>query len=548
MQKTGKLELTWVGKYDDKVVEPRILLEDVSNSYGDPSSDNMLIHGDNLIALQALQQDYAGKIQCIYCDPPYNINAANGQYDDNIANSEWLSLMKQRLQLLDSLLTENGVILVQIDKEQSAYLKVLMDEVFTRGAYITTIAVRMSATSGFKIEHSDKTIVKNVEYIHVYSRNLRISPAYEEADYDSHYSSIIKPSENGKFRLCNLLQEEEVIADFKRYYIDVKAANLTKLYKVSETFREYVYNNMNVIGRTHTAPAGAEKEKTFLNSTLKDTYEVIEREYSGGKYYIKRTNTGFNQFIPISLKFKMVDSIDGYTMKLSNILGDWRDGFYLDMGNVDNEGSVYFKNSKKPERLILRILNMFTKPGEYVLDSFLGSGTTAAVAHKMGRKWIGIELGDHAYTLCKPRLDGIIDGKDDAGISRFVDWEGGGGYHFYELAPSLLIKNDKLPIYQINPSYTFEMLCEAICKIEGFRYKPQDVFHGHSSEKRFIHITTEFVNAGYIKSLSARLAEGQSLLIYGTKIQSDMILPDNIEVKKIPKDLLEKCDFESEVQ
>lgn len=548
MQKTGKLELTWVGKYDDKVVEPRILLEDVSNSYGDPSSDNMLIHGDNLIALQALQQDYAGKIQCIYCDPPYNINAANGQYDDNIANSEWLSLMKQRLQLLDSLLTENGVILVQIDKEQSAYLKVLMDEVFTRSAYITTIAVRMSATSGFKIEHSDKTIVKNVEYIHVYSRNLRISPAYEEADYDSHYSSIIKPSENGKFRLCNLLQEEEVIADFKRYYIDVKAANLTKLYKVSEKFREYVYNNMNVIGRTHTAPAGAEKEKTFLNSTLKDTYEVIEREYSGGKYYIKRTNTGFNQFIPISLKFKMVDSIDGYTMKLSNILGDWWDGFYSDMGNVDNEGSVYFKNSKKPERLILRILNMFTKPGEYVLDSFLGSGTTAAVAHKMGRKWIGIELGDHAYTLCKPRLDGIIDGKDDAGISRFVDWEGGGGYHFYELAPSLLIKNDKLPIYQINPSYTFEMLCEAICKIEGFRYKPQDVFHGHSSEKRFIHITTEFVNAGYIKSLSARLAEGQSLLIYGTKIQSDMILPDNIEVKKMPKDLLEKCDFESEVQ
>ena len=252
-------------------------------------------------------------------------------YDDNIANSEWLSLMKQRLQLLDSLLTENGVILVQIDKEQSAYLKALMDEVFTRSAYITTIAVRMSATSGFKIEHSDKTIVKNVEYIHVYSRNLRISPAYEEADYDSHYSSIIKPSENGKFRLCNLLQEEEVIADFKRYYIDVKAANLTKLYKVSETFREYVYNNMNVIGRTHTAPAGAEKEKTFLNSTLKDTYEVIEREYSGGKYYIKRTNTGFNQFIPISLKFKMVDSIDGYTMKLSNILGDWWDGFYLDM-------------------------------------------------------------------------------------------------------------------------------------------------------------------------------------------------------------------------
>ena len=110
------------------------------------------------------------------------------------------------------------------------------------------------------------------------------------------------------------------------------------------------------------------------------------------------------------------------------------------------------------------------------------------------------------------------------------------------------MKNDRLPIYQINPTYSFEMVCEAVCKIEGFRYKPKDVFHGCSSEKRFIHITMEFVNAAYIKSLSARLAEGQSLLIYGTKVQSDMVLPDNIEVKKIPNDLLDKCDFESEVR
>ena len=205
-------------------------------------------------------------------------------------------------------------------------------------------------------------------------------------------------------------------------------------------------------------------------------------------------------------------------------------------------------DTPKPESLIERILHIATNPGDLVLDSFLGSGTTVAVAHKMKRKYIGIEMGDHAYTNCKVRLDKIIDGSDDGGITKNEQWQGGGGYHFYELAPSLLVKNDKLPIYQINPSYTFEMLCEAICKIEGFRYKPQDVFHGHSSEKRFIHITTEFVNAGYIKSLSARLAKGQSLLIYGTKIQSDMILPDNIEVKKIPKDLLEKCDFESEVQ
>ena len=193
------------------------------------------------------------------------------------------------------------------------------------------------------------------------------------------------------------------------------------------------------------------------------------------------------------------------------------------------------------------IIRYFSNEGDWILDSFLGSASTIATAHKMRRNWVGVELGDHAYSLCKTRMDNVING-DKTGISKEVNWQGGGGYHFYELAPSLLIKNKKIPIYQINPEYTFEMLCEAICKIEGFKYKPQDVFHGHSSEKRFIHITNEFINAEYIKSLSARLGEGQSLLVYGTKIQSDIILPDNIEVKKIPKDLLDKCDFESEVR
>lgn len=193
------------------------------------------------------------------------------------------------------------------------------------------------------------------------------------------------------------------------------------------------------------------------------------------------------------------------------------------------------------------IIRYFSNKTDWVLDSFLGSGSTTATAHKMQRRWIGIEMGDHAYTLCKTRMDNVING-DETGISQKVGWQGGGGYHFYELAPSLLVKNDKLPVYQINPTYTFEMLCEAICKIEGFKYRPQDVFHGHSSEKRFIHVTTEFVNAEYIRSLSQHLDEGQSLLIYATKIQSDMMLPDNIEVKKIPKDLLDKCNFESEVR
>lgn len=182
------------------------------------------------------------------------------------------------------------------------------------------------------------------------------------------------------------------------------------------------------------------------------------------------------------------------------------------------------------------------------MDSFLGSGTSIAVAHKMNRKYIGIEMGEQAYTHCKKRLDTLISGQDSSGITKAVNWQGGGGYHFYELAPSLLVKNKRLPIYQINPEYTFEMLCEAICKIEGFKYKPDGVYHGHSSENRFIHITKEFVNGEYIRSIATTLGENQSLLIYSTKVQSDLRLPDNIEVKRIPKDLLDKCTFESEVR
>lgn len=226
-------------------------------------------------------------------------------------------------------------------------------------------------------------------------------------------------------------------------------------------------------------------------------------------------------------------------------IGTYWDGF--SWINVTKEGSVLFPNGKKPESLIKQVLEMATEEGDLVLDSFLGSGTTAATAHKMGRRWIGIEMGEHAYTHCKVRLDNVIAG-EQGGISKEVGWQGGGGYKFYELAEPLLVKNKVLPVYQINPSYTWDMVCEAICKIEGFTYEPSGEFQGHSSENRFIHITEEFVNTKYVMSIMKNLGDKQSLLIYCKKNQADMILPENVEVKKIPKDLLDKCNFESEVQ
>ena len=561
MQKTGRLELTWVGKYNEPVLEPRILLEDKSKSHGDPQSENMLIHGDNLIALQALQQDYAGRIKCIFIDPPYNTGAAFEHYDDNVEHSTWLSLMKSRLVLLHQLLAANGTIFIQIDDNEQAYLKVLCDEIFGRQNYINMVSVNAKVSAGASGGGEDKRLKKNIEYILIYAKDINnfepFHPVYKKTELMSYIQRM--KEDNKSFKYTTVLYRCENREYFKTIkdgagddivierVLDYETKSVKQVAQLEGITEEEVYEkyydqimtttNAQTSIRTRVWDATDSENNmyiaTYTPKTGKDKGTVKELIFMGKQ-----------KVLVIWLK-DTTEHIKGKIYKKERV-GTYWDGF--SWINVTKEGGVLFPMGKKPESLIKQILEMATEPGDFVLDSFLGSGTTAATAHKLGRKWIGVELGEHAYTHCKARLDKVVDGTDQGGISKELDWQGGGGYHFYELAPSLLVKNDKLPIYQINPSYTFEMLCEAICKIEGFRYKPQDVFHGHSSEKRFIHITTEFVNAGYIKSLSARLAEGQSLLIYGTKIQSDMILPDNIEAKKIPKDLLEKCDFESEVK
>ena len=565
MQKTGKLELTWVGKYEDKAIEPRILLEDVSKSYGDQSSENMLIHGDNLIALQALQQDFAGRVKCIYIDPPYNTGNAFDYYDDGVEHSIWLNLMRQRLVLLRELLAEEGSIWIQIDDEEQAYLKVLCDEIFGRVNFVNMISVNMKNIAGASGGGEDKRIKKNCEYILIYAKDYyrldmfkgaydyeeigALVERYREEGISWKYSSaLVNPGEK-KYIGSTVDGTGDEIKIYKRIGFEIKSVNqlmqedgiserdaynkYAKCFFVSQmpqsSIRPRVMDKVNEIGRDSELYSIEYVPKTGRNKG-----KLYEQFYKGKNFRL------------LAWLRDVSEEIDGSLYK-KTLQGTYWD-YVSETKNLTKEGNVEFPNGKKPESLVSRVFDMASDEGDIVLDSFLGSGTSAAVAHKMNRTWIGIEMGDHAYSHCKARLDRVVDGEDSGGITMDYSWKGGGGYHFYELAPSLLVKNDKLPIYQVNPSYTFEMICEAICKIEGFRYKPQDVFHGHSSEKRFIHITTEFINAGYIKSLSARLAEGQSLLIYGTKMQSDMILPDNIEVKKIPKDLLEKCDFESEVR
>lgn len=551
MRKIGRLELTWTGKYEGKKIEPRILVEDKEKSYGDSTSKNMLIHGDNLIALKALETDFAGKVKCVYIDPPFNTGQAFENYDDDMEHSIWLDLMARRLRIIYNLLEENGLLWVHLDDTEVHYCKVLLDEIFTRRNFVSHITYERSAVAGIG---QGGFLVNTTEHILLYKKGIlpnKNNQSYEELGINimKRYNKYV--SNFGTRKLVREFLSKsngKPVRIFKHINFAIKSISLKNYSEREKEIRGEFAFHLDTIFRGNRVQKENEFQNDIISDFKKDGFYSMEYIPSRGKNEGKETTLFYyNRELLSWLKDTTLLTEEGMLTKSTKMTTLWKHG-EIPKADIANEGGVYFPRGKKPEQLLRRIIEISTNPGDLVLDSFLGSGTTAAVAHKLGRQWIGIEMGEQAYTHCKKRLDYVIDGDDQLGISKAVNWQGGGGYHFYELAPSLLVKNDKLPVYQINPTYTFDMLCEAICKIEGFKYKSQDVFCGHSSEKRFIHVTTEFVNAEYIRSLSQHLDEDQSLLVYAMKIQSDMMLPDNIEVKIIPKDLLDKCSFESEVR
>lgn len=559
MEHKGKLELTWTDKSKECNLEPRILMEIKDKSMG-TSDGNMLIHGDNLLALKALEQAFAGTVKCIYIDPPYNTGTAFEHYDDGVEHSKWLSMMNERLKCLRTLLKDDGTIFVQIDDNEQAYLRVLCDEIFGRRNFLNMVSVNAKVSAGASGGGEDKKLKKNIEYILIYCKNMDAFPGFKPIYKRTELMKYIENmKEAGKsYKYTSVLYRCEGFEFYKT--IKDGAGDDITIYKVNDYEIKSVKQVAQLEGITEAEVYSKYFERIMTTTNAQTSirtriWDVTDSENNMYKaVYVPKTgkNKGKETELLLMGKQKVLviwlkDTAEWIKKKIykKERVGTYWDGF--SWINVTKEGSVLFPNGKKPESLLKQVIEMATDEGDLVLDSFLGSGTTAATAHKLGRKWIGIEMGEQAYTHCKVRLDNVIEG-EQGGISKEVEWKGGGGYKFYELAPSLLIKNERLPIYQINPEYTFDMLCEAICKIEGFKYKPDGVYHGYSSENRFIHITKEFVNGEYIRSIATTLGENQSLLIYSTKVQSDLRLPDNIEVKRIPKDLLDKCTFESEVR
>ena len=504
MMQNNKLELTWVGKYDEKpALEPRILIENPEYSYGDGDTGNMLIHGDNLLALKALEQEYAGKVKCIYIDPPYNTGHAFEHYDDGIEHSIWLGLMRDRLVLLRNLLSQDGSIWVSIDDDEQAYLKVLMDEIFGRQNFVNNVIWEKK----YSPSNDAKWLSDSHDFIMVYAKDKYIWRP-----------NLLPRSEEMNSRYKN--PDNDSRGRWKAGDCSVKTYSASSDYPITTPS-----------GRVVNPPAGY----CWRFSKEKFAELIADNRIWFGE-------DGNN--VPAVKRF-LSEVKDGMTA-----MTIWK---FTDVGhNQDAKKEVKQFNSDsvfatpKPERLIERILTLGSNEGDIVLDSFLGSGTTAAVAHKMGRKYIGVELGNHAYTHCFPRLKMVTDGTDQGGISKSKDWKGGGGFKFYELAPSLL-KEDKFGNLVINKEYNADMLAAAMAKQEGFTYSPDaDNYwkQGYSSETDFIYTTTQFMTAEGLAAIHETMGEDESLLICCTSFQKECrsAFP-NITIKKIPQMLLGRCEF-----
>ena len=441
----------------------------------------------------------------VFIDPPYNADAAQ-IYEDNIEHSLWLTLIRPRLQILWTLLSNEGSIWISIDDNERDYLKVLCDEIFGRSNFIASIVWQK------RYSRENREAIGDVhEYIIVYAKNpTRFKEIRNLVPMSEEQAKVYKNPNNdprGRWRPVPMTAQ---------------AGHATP-----EQFYEIVAPG----GKVHTPPAGR------CWSLSKKTFEELLKD--GRIYFGKDNNSHPN-------KIRYLSEVPG--------VAPWTWWTCDEVGHTDSAKKEILAlfpdnifDTPKPETLIQRIIHIATNPNDLVLDSFLGSGTTAAVAHEMGRRYIGIEMGEHAYTHCKKRLDMVVSGEDKGGISKAVDWKGGGGYRFYELAPTLVNK-DEFGEYVINPEYSADMLAAAMALHEGYTYQPDStVFwkQSHGSENAYLFVTTRHLNAAFMQSIIGTMQGNESLVIACCSFDKGMEkLNPHITVKKIPQMLLERCEFD----
>jgi adenine-specific DNA-methyltransferase len=438
-----KLELTWIGKENRPRLEPRILLEDPALSHHaaqrvSPNDifDNRLIFGDNLLALKALEQEFTGKVKCIYIDPPYNTGEALEHYDDGVEHSIWLSLMRDRLVILYRLLDPNGFLWIHLDDSEVHYCKVLLDEIFSRPNFVAQITYERSGAAGLGL---GGFVVNTGESILVYRKGALPSRR-------THSSQILEPKTMKRYN--NVLRDagqRVLVREFfakstglpvrvyehQRFTID--KISLAKFEEREEEIRQEFARDYEMLFRTNQIQKENAFQRELVGNMSKSSLYTVDYTPSRGKSEGEDT-TLYYYNAELFAWLKDTSSLeDGHIVKRTSVTNVWSHA-EIPKADIANEGGIDFPRSKKPETLLYRILDMCTEPGDLVLDSFAGSGTTGAAAHKMGRRWIMVELGNHCNDLILPRLRSVVDGVDARGISKMTSWKGGGGFRYFKLA------------------------------------------------------------------------------------------------------------------
>jgi adenine-specific DNA-methyltransferase len=510
MTKKQKLELTWIRKENRPKLEPRILLEDPAKSYharhrvtSADSFDNRLIFGDNLLALKALEAEFSGKVKCVFIDPPYNTGSAFTHYDDGVEHSIWLSLMRDRLEIIRRLLSDDGSLWITIDDNEAHYLKVVCDEIFGRANFVANV---------------------------IWQKRIGPDNRLPLGDAHDHILVFTVDKERFQSRANKVPLTSKQVAEFKNPDGDPRGAWTSSSNFSAQGFRpNQMYTIRTPGGAEYSPPPG----RCWV--TLESEFQRLVAE---GRMWFGADGKGMPRK---KTYLREQEGRVSWTWWPNDEVGNTQES---KKEGISLFGANEAFGTPKPERLMHRILHIATNPGDLVLDSFAGSGTTGAVAHKMGRRWIMVELGEHCHTHIIPRLQKVIDGADPGGVTAAVNWQGGGGFRYYRLAPSLLEK-DKWGNWVIHHDYNAAMLAEALCKLEGFTYAPSDAVywqHGHSTERDFVYVTTASLTHEQLQQLADEVGPERSLLVLCTAFRSRGEFP-NLTVKKIPKQVLSRCEW-----
>lgn len=443
--------------------------------------------------------------------------------------------MADRIHILHKLISNDGTLFVHIDDNEMGYLIVLLDEIFGRNNRLYIATFKQGSATGHK--SINPGCVNTTNFIIIYARNKNNwapNPVFTARERDKRYNQFVKCRDNNykNWQFCTVT---EAFAESEG--LSLKDTR-TIIKKNPESLDSFVINNpqsvIQFVRPNYNAVSAAARELIDISKDNPTEVFLLEREGFSDMYFMRGQRI---IFYADKLKY-----IDGKYVAGEPLTTLWDD---LLSNNLHKEGDVRFPKGKKPEALIKRCLEISTNPGDLVLDSFLGSGTTAAVAHKMGRRWIGVELGDHCETHCLPRLKKVVDGEDPGGITKSVNWQGGGGFRYYRLGPSL-IAEDEWGNPVINPEFNPAMLAEAMCKLEGFRYVPSDEIywiHGRSTESDYIYVCTQFMSREMLTRISDEVGPERSLLICCTAFKCTPADFPNLTIKKIPKAVLKKCEW-----